>query len=187
MENHSSGKALIKSQRGGWWHYRQLPLVLFGLGATMAVVAWRIPGLHRVFLDLSAAGYAGVLVAGVMYGSSFTSSAATIILTHLPTSMNVLLVGIVGAVGAMAYDLSVFVLVRRMSHLRFFGAAVERWRHRHWPRWLAVIAGGLIIASPLPDELAASLLSFSSISRRRFAVISFIGNMVGIQVITGLF
>src|SRR3989338_2180874 len=50
-------------------------------------------------------------------------------------------------------------------------------------RWLSLFVGGLIIASPLPDELGISLLGFSKVKISRFVPLSFAINFIGIVLI----
>ncbi len=50
-------------------------------------------------------------------------------------------------------------------------------------RWLTFLAGGLIIASPLPDELGISLLGFSKMKTSWFIPLSFAFNFIGILLI----
>lgn len=60
--------------------------------------------------------------------------------------------------------------VRALLHLRFF-------------RWFTFFAGGLIITSPLPDELGISLLGFSKMKTLWFIPLSFSFNSIGILMI----
>ena len=50
-------------------------------------------------------------------------------------------------------------------------------------RWLTFLVGGLIIASPLPDELGISILGFSKMKVSWFIAISLVFNFIGILLI----
>ena len=50
-------------------------------------------------------------------------------------------------------------------------------------RWLTFLVGGLIIASPFPDELGISLLGFSKMRTSWFIPLSFAFNFVGILLV----
>lgn len=60
--------------------------------------------------------------------------------------------------------------IKAVFRLRFF-------------RWLTWLLGGLIIASPLPDELGIGLLGFSKMKLAAFIPLSLIFNSLGILVI----
>ena len=52
-----------------------------------------------------------------------------------------------------------------------------------WLRGLLFLLGGLIIASPLPDELGISLFGFSKAKTSWFVPLSFTFNFIGIVLI----
>ena len=54
---------------------------------------------------------------------------------------------------------------------------------RRFFRWITFLAGGLILASPLPDELGVAVLGFSKMRLKYFALLSFVFNFLGIAVI----
>jgi hypothetical protein len=58
------------------------------------------------------------------------------------------------------------------------------WRFR-WFSWAMLVAGAIIIASPLPDELGVALMGIGEIRPRVFLPLSFAMNTLGI-VIVGL-
>lgn len=101
------------------------------------------------------------------------------------------LVALAGGIGAVIGDMIIFKFVRdrfsedikevftldtatkrlkKLSELKFF-------------RWFILFFGGLIIASPLPDELGVSILGLAKIPTRWFIPISFFFNTVGILVV----
>jgi hypothetical protein len=54
---------------------------------------------------------------------------------------------------------------------------------RHTFRWVLPFIGGLIIASPLPDELGLALLGMAKMRTNRFLLLSFAFNATGIFLI----
>ena len=50
-------------------------------------------------------------------------------------------------------------------------------------RWFTFFLGGIIIASPLPDELGIGLLGFSKMKVSWFVPVSFVFNFIGICLI----
>src|SRR5262249_43219313 len=53
-------------------------------------------------------------------------------------------------------------------------------------RWLSFFVGGLIIASPLPDELGIGLLGVARLRTAWFVLLSYAFNFLGILAIGGL-
>lgn len=152
------------------------------LGVFIALIVFSTPELRRTAIDLERSGYAGVFVTGILYGVNLTAATATAIFFDLPDSLNPWLAALVGGVGALAYDLTVFSLFRRNSHAQW----IEQLKHalpghqRKIPSWVLAMIGTVIIASPLPDELGVGFLGNSTIKPWRFMIISFLANASGI-------
>jgi hypothetical protein len=49
--------------------------------------------------------------------------------------------------------------------------------------WLPLFVGGIILASPLPDEVGVSILGVAKMRPSRFMLMSFFFNSIGILVI----
>jgi uncharacterized membrane protein YdjX (TVP38/TMEM64 family) len=68
---------------------------------------------------------------------------------------------------------------------------MRKWRRRHFMRilhskyfsWTVPFLGALIIISPLPDEIGVSMMGISSIDTRRFALLSFVLNCIGVFLV----
>ena len=169
-----------------WQQWLGLSFFLIGLVAT--IIALHVPATAAAIANLEQAGYFGALITGVMYGLSLTSTAATVIFANMPDTLNPWLVAVIGGFGSMLYDLMVFSLTR---HQHVPGRIVQWLRriatHELMPRWLSLTIGGLIFASPLPDELATTFLGLANVSPRAFIPISFVFNSVGILVISEIF
>ena len=96
-------------------------------------------------------------------------------------------VAFVGGLGSVVYDMSIFTLFRQHARKRvseFLKTTVST--RQRLPRWLLPVVGAVIIASPLPDELAAGFLGLSSMKVWKFLVLSFLLNALGIFVIVAL-
>lgn len=152
--------------------------------------AWAIVHFGLVQVALAQAGDGVVwvsLVAGIFFTSLITTAPAIAVLGELSISANLFIVALVGALGAVAGDYLIFTFVRdRVSRDAAYllrGPRFRRmslvFRRPHFRRVLP-IAGALIIASPLPDELGLALLGFSRIDRRYFFAISYAMNFIGI-------
>ncbi|MEK7107132.1 MAG: hypothetical protein AAB899_03005 [Patescibacteria group bacterium] len=133
----------------------------------------------------------GSFIAGMFFTSVFTTAPAIVALGEIARANSVLLTAIFGGAGAVIGDLIIFRFIRdRFSeHLielighRKAGRKVSALLHLRFFRWFTFVVGGLIIASPLPDELGISLLGFSKMKMLWFIPISFTFNCIGILLI----
>jgi hypothetical protein len=104
---------------------------------------------------------------------------------------SVFVTALLGSLGAVCGDLFIFYFIRdRLSgHLteliseRGMPKRLKRLFKMRMFRWFTFLLGGIIIASPLPDELGIGLLGFSKMKLSWFVPISFIFNFFGILFI----
>jgi hypothetical protein len=66
---------------------------------------------------------------------------------------------------------------------RTFGKRMRSFFKLRLFRWLSLFVGGLIMASPLPDEVGISLMGMSKIKVPWFVTLSFVFNFIGIVLI----
>lgn len=133
----------------------------------------------------------GAFFGGLLFTSVFTTAPAIAALGEIAQSGSALQTAAVGALGSVVGDLLIFAFVRdRLSeHLMGHLKASEGWtrfmvliRTRSF-RLASLFLGGLIIASPFPDEIGISLMGFSKLSTRWFVPLSYAFNFVGILLI----
>lgn len=162
--------------------HRIIALVAFGLGIILAILVFTIPALREAVKNIEQSGYPGAFVTGILYGINLTSATATAIFFQIPDRFNPLIIAIVGAAGAVLYDLTVFSIFRHSSHTHWFETLKEKIpTHRiRWPNWVNLMIGLVIIASPLPDEIGAGWFGVGGIRPLRFALFSFSANAIGI-------
>lgn len=157
------------------------------------VVAWGIVHYGVVDALLSYTGD-GVLVASFIAGAFFTSvmttAPAMAFLGGLSLHGNPVLVALVGGLGAVLGDYLIFAFVRDRigDDVAYLLARTGTPRfikifHRRTFEWMLPLFGGLIIASPLPDELGLALLGIAKMPTSRFLVISYAFNTIGILLI----
>jgi hypothetical protein len=133
-----------------------------------------------------------------LFGSLFTFGFTTpfaigYFLTY--STQNVLLNAIVGGVGAVIADLTIFKLIK-FSFMDEFNKLKREKRIKnirkmfdlHLPKkiklYLSFIFAGIIIASPLPDEIGVSMLAgMTKIKVFQLAVLSFVFNSLGIAIL----
>lgn len=136
-------------------------------------------------------GHLGAFVAGMFFTSIFTTAPAIVTLGEISTSLGILETAIWAALGSVVGDMLIFRFVKdRMAdhlteilgHKRGIHRLAKLLKFRFF-RYLTFLAGGLIIASPLPDELGIGLLGLSKMREVYFVPLSFAFNFLGISVI----
>ncbi len=136
-------------------------------------------------------GMWGALIAGMFFTSIFTTAPAIAALGEVSLLQGIFYTAFFGAMGSMLVDLVIFRFVRdRFSeHVAEILMHQSVWRRFHlllkrrFFRWITFLTGGIILASPLPDELGIAVLGFSKMRIKYFAVLSFAFNFLGIVVI----
>jgi hypothetical protein len=165
----------------------------FFIIAASLVLAWAI--VHYQLVQALLASLDGGValasfIAGIFFTSVTTTAPAIAVLGELSLEGNLFVVSLMGGAGAVVGDYIIFAFVRdrvsddisyllkRTGTPRFF----KVFRRKTFRRILPFI-GGLIIASPFPDELGLALLGLAHLSTGRFILISFSFNAIGIFLI----
>ncbi|MCR4311180.1 MAG: hypothetical protein NUV54_01245 [Candidatus Taylorbacteria bacterium] len=133
----------------------------------------------------------GSLIAGMFFTSVFTTAPSVALLLLLVQITPLPLLAIVGGAGAVIGDLIIFYFIRDRFGKDLMELIREKQYGKRWKcllrlrlvRNITFLIGGLIIASPLPDELGISLLGFSKMRILPFVFVSFVSNATGIFVI----
>ncbi len=132
----------------------------------------------------------GAFVAGLFFTSAFTTAPAIVVLAKLSLAFPPVVIALVGALGSVIGDLVIFSFVKGhiSNDISYLLAHAKSRRIRHifryrFVRWSLALVGALIIASPLPDEIGLALMGLSKISTRRFMLISYTFNAIGIFLI----
>ena len=157
----------------------------------LAVVLVQTNILEHLLSTTKEYGLLGSFVAGLFFTSIFTTAPSVVALGELSQMQSIIQVAFVGAAGAMLGDLLIFQFIRdKLSeHLmdlmkdELSGAKRKFRHHLKFFRWFTFFIGGLIIASPLPDELGVGLLGLSKMNTVWFAPLSFLFNFIGIIMI----
>lgn len=132
----------------------------------------------------------GSFVAGFFFAFAFTTAPAIAVIGEIAQANSIYLIALTGAFGALFGDLIVFFflkdrlgedfyyLLKKTRIKRFFSI----FRLKHF-RWLTPVVGGLLIASPLPDEIGISIMGLAKIKTAPFMLVSLFFNFLGILVI----
>lgn len=158
----------------------------------LLAIALEYSGIVEVFLTATPKiRVLGSFFAGIFFTSVFTTAPAIVALGEIAQSGSVWTTALVGALGSVIGDMLIFLIVRdRLSeHLMGHLKASEGWmrfmvliRSRSF-RLASFFIGGLIIASPFPDELGISLMGFSRVRTQWFVPLSYAFNFLGILLI----
>ncbi len=180
----------VKKRNGNENHILQdIALILFSV--LIAVLLVRTNVLASFLVSIGELEIVGAFVAGMFFTSIFTTAPAIAALGEISLLQGIFSTALFGALGSVVGDLIIFRFVRD----RFSGHVAEIMTHqsvwrrfhllfkRRFFRWITFLAGGLILASPLPDELGVAVLGFSKMRLKYFALLSFVFNFLGIAVI----
>ncbi|MBI2543502.1 MAG: hypothetical protein HYW24_04950 [Candidatus Aenigmarchaeota archaeon] len=186
------------------WKYRNIVFLLVSIGVAYYILTYE--QVITFIQDLKDFGYPAAFLSGMMFTYGLTVAPATAVLFNLGKSLNPILIAFIGASGSVISDYIIFRFVRSrllreikmlskeantltkpIRYLFFWEELrVRIWcgisRSKIWQILIPVI-GGFIIASPLPDELGAALFGAIKFDAKKFLVIAFVFNFIGILVI----
>ena len=172
-------------------HYKYKNLTFLFLSFILAFFVFQYEPLHEFLLHLGKLGYVGAFIAGILFVSTYTVATGAIILLVLAESLSPIEIGIIAGLGGVVGDFTIFKLIKdnlaneindiynkvdgnhhlkKVFHSKYFG-------------WTLPVIGGIIIASPFPDEIGVSLMGISKMRTYKFLMISFTLNAIGIFLI----
>lgn len=137
-------------------------------------------------------GTFGIFLTGVFFAYSFTAAPATAVLLIIAKSnINFIFIAVIAGFGALIGDLLIFKFIRHsfINELELFSKEkivlyINGKTHPIIKKYVMIIIGFIVIASPFPDEIGIFLLAeFTFISTRLFSLLSLILNTCGILVI----
>ncbi|HCR52095.1 TPA: hypothetical protein DIV48_00415 [Candidatus Kaiserbacteria bacterium] len=178
----------IQSRRNGLLLH---DVLVIALSIGIAAVLVKTDVLVHILTSTQKLELVGSFIAGLFFTSVFTTAPAIVTLGEIARLNSILPMAVFGALGAVCGDVLIFRFVRD----KFAEHILELIRHRSVGkkmgvlfrlklfRWLSFFVGGLIIASPLPDELGIGLFGFSKMKMSWFIPLSFTFNFIGIALI----
>ncbi len=171
--------------------YPKITLLLIAI--ILAYWIFSIEAVQAFMSGLGATGYLGVFIAGLLFSFGFTTPFAIGAFVVInPT--NSILYALIGGLGAMISDIAIFKIIKvsfmdeflaltrtkaalRMSYM----APTLNKKIKHY---MLYAFAGIIIASPLPDELGVTMLAgLSHIKPLPLAFISLVFNTIGIYIL----
>jgi len=163
----------------------------------LTYIIFRNPSVSSFVSHLGNLSYFGVFIAGLLFSFGFTAPfAAGFFITLNPE--NILLVGVIGGIGALVSDLLIFSFIkvsfknefnklRKTKLVRSIDKTIERGLGKKIKVYLMYVFAGFLIASPLPDEIGVIMLAgLTKIKIGLLVVLSFILNTFGIVVLLWL-
>lgn len=167
-----------------WYVYAAIISIIF-----IYIVITAFPA-QDILLSLGLAGPIGALFAGMLFVSSFTAIIGTFFIAALAEAMPLWQLVLVAGLGSSLVDILLFHLVRH-TVLEEMKPLLNKWKRRHFMRilhtkyfsWTVPLLGALIIISPLPDEIGVSMMGISNLDTRKFAILSFMLNCIGVFLV----
>jgi uncharacterized membrane protein YdjX (TVP38/TMEM64 family) len=175
------------------FRFKYPKLALLAIATVAAYWLFSMPEVVAAINGLNGWEYLEIFVAGLFFSFGFTTPFAIgFFLTVEPSS--VLGAALVGGLGAFLSDVVIFHTIKfsfmdefhrlkRTAAMRKLRELIRRDFNAHVSNYLFYVFAGLIIASPLPDELGVSMLAgLTHIRPMTFAAISLLCNAAGILV-----
>lgn len=171
-------------------HFLKDLCILF-IAVAAAIFFWVTPSVERILTSSTETEVLASFVAGIFFTSIVTTPAAIVALIEIGSASSPWLTALIGGFGAVVGDLVLFQFIethfnKDLEHFlktRRLRNLFSLSRHRSFA-WLLPFVGGLIIASPLPDELGVTLLGVTKLPPKTFILISYLSNFLGILLIT---
>ena len=180
-------RGIIKTEKLVW-NYKNLILLI--LSVILAIMILKSEFIKSFILSLGRLEYMGVFISGLFFSYGFTAAPSVAMLYLLSRDLNPFFTALIGASGAMISDYLIFRFVK-YNLITEIKSLEDRFKfHPHlkkpyvkFLKKIAPLIAGLIIASPLPDELAASILGAIKFNDIQFILLSIFSNFIGILII----
>ena len=141
-------------------------VAIIALSIVIAVLFIKTGIIVHMIPNSTSSPIIGSLIAGFFFTSVFTTAPAIVALGEIASHSSLWITALFGTIGAILGDLVIFHFIkdRFASHIN---AALKhnKFKHKHeeffqwkYMYWFTFLVGGLIIASPLPDEVGISML-----------------------------
>jgi uncharacterized membrane protein YdjX (TVP38/TMEM64 family) len=181
---------MMKRRNGNGNHILQ-DIAIIVLSVLVAALMVRTEVLANLLDSIGGIKIFGAFIAGLFFTSIFTTAPAIVALGEISLMQGIFITALFGAAGCVVGDLIIFRFFKnRLSeHIAEITSHRSVWRRfrlllkRRLFRWITFLVGGLILASPLPEELGIAILGFSKMRVKYFAMLSFVFNFLGITVI----
>ena len=169
-----------------WNHYK---LVLIILVILITLEAYLTGSLEKFLLSLGNYEYLGAFFAGFFYTYGATTAFSVATFFILAKVLNPWILALLGALGSIVSEYIIYDFVSERS-----GKTIKIGNKEYkipeikskFVKKISPLIAGFIIASPLPDELAAVFLGVEKYDIKKFILLAFIFNFIGILFIVAL-
>jgi uncharacterized membrane protein YdjX (TVP38/TMEM64 family) len=168
-----------------WNHYKTVLMIIVIL---LTLEAYLEGSLQNFLESLGEYEYLGALLAGFFYTYGLTTPFSVAVIFVLAHDLNPWITALLGATGSLISEYLIYAFVRERTEKLIKGNKIGRFKipKNDFLKKISPIIAGLIIASPLPDELAAALLAMEKYDVKKFIVLTFVFNFLGILFLVGL-
>lgn len=166
--------------------YENLILLLASLTAALVILSpIYFKALENFVLSFGSYGYLGAAVVGFFFAYGITTPIAMVGLAALGSVLDPLFVALIGGTAAAISDFIIYFFARRK--LSSAEKKIEKKflskKYSHVWHVFAPIIAGFIIASPLPDEIAAGILGALRFDKKRFLLFVWVAELIGVFLI----
>ena len=164
--------------------------MLLVLSIVFAYYVFSLLEVKGYISSLGQFNYLSDFIAGIFFSFGFTTAFSIgYFITSSPTNM--FLTSLIAGVGSVIGDVVIFRTIKmsfmdefmelkKKKALKKIGEIVEKNKYVLIRHYLTYIFAGLILASPLPDEIGVSMLAgLTTIKTKIFIVISFLLHVIG--------
>jgi len=174
-------------------------LALFVILIVITYFVFKIPSVSQFVSNLSfdSLGYFGIFIAGVLFSLGFTAPFAVGFFLILNPS-NLWLAAIVGGLGSLVSDLSIFEFdklsfadefkkINKSKLSKKLNLLIKNLLGKKASIYFTYFIACIFIASPLPDELGVTMIEgLTKINVKIFILISFILHVLGMLIILSI-
>ena len=169
-------------------------ITLLIISGILAYLLFTTPAFSAYVSSWENGKYGAALIAGFLFSFGFTTPFAIGLFLTLNTE-NIFFTALIGGAGALLADLLIFKIMRysfigefhrleKTTPFRMSIRLIKKSLPHQIQIYLLYALAGIIIASPLPDEIGVSLLAgLTTIEIQKLAIVSFIMNAFGIFII----
>lgn len=172
-------------------HFLLEDLAIIVLSVLIAVILVKTHVLTSILTSTQEIKLFGSFIAGLFFTSAFTTAPAIVTLGEIAQVNSIWSTALFGGIGAVIGDLIIFKFIRDRFSKHIMNIIKQKSNKTRlkllyklkFYKWLTFLIAGLILASPLPDELGISILGFSKMKQSWFILFSFVSNSLGILFI----